>query len=144
MDCFTSHYFIIVTITIFTIKVNPLFSACFLIIQNVKLTFGRCQTIFTQLHSTLTLVSSLLCWKLTPLVSSPLFPCLPLINMCKGRVNDVTHCFILEKKVPSCILIKCLPPYIMKWIGLLMSVTLLHIGTIGLPRLARDLLTLIG
>ena len=88
--------------------------------------------------------SSLLFWKLTPLVSSPVFPCLPLINMCKGRVNDVTHCFILEKKVPSCILIKCLPPYIMKWIGLLMSVTLLHIGTIGLPRLARDLLTLIG
>ena len=36
------------------------------------------------------------------------FPCLPLINMCKGRVNDVTHCFILEKKVPSSILIKCL------------------------------------
>ena len=70
--------------------------------------------------------SSLLCWKLTPLVSSPVFPCLPLINMCKGGVNDVTHCFILETKVPSCILIKCLPPYIMKWIGLLMSVTLLQ------------------
>ena len=28
--------------------------------------------------------------------------------------------------VSSCILINCLPPYIMKWIGLLMSVTLLQ------------------
>ena len=31
-----------------------------------------------------------------------------------------------RKEVPSSILIKCLPPYIMKWIGLLMSVTLLQ------------------
>ena len=29
-------------------------------------------------------------------------------------------------KVPSSILIKCLPPYIIKWIGLLMSVSLLQ------------------
>ena len=28
--------------------------------------------------------------------------CVPLINMCKGRVNDVTHCYNLGKKcVPS-------------------------------------------
>ena len=31
--------------------------------------------------------------------------CVPLINMYKGRVYDVTHCFILEKKVPSSVLI---------------------------------------
>ena len=33
---------------------------------------------------------------------------LPLINRHKGRVYDVTHCFILEKKMRSSILIKCL------------------------------------
>ena len=25
--------------------------------------------------------------------------CVPLINMYKGRVYDVTHCFVLEKKM---------------------------------------------
>ena len=42
---------------------------------------------------------------------------------------------------------KYLPPYIIKWIGLVMRVSLslsTTIGTIGLPRLARALLTLIG
>ena len=36
--------------------------------------------------------------------------------MHKGLVYDVTHCFNLEKKMRSFVLIKCLPPYIMKWI----------------------------
>ena len=32
-----------------------------------------------------------------PLVSSPVFPCLPFINRQKGRVHDVTYCYNLEK-----------------------------------------------
>ena len=40
--------------------------------------------------------------------------CVPVINMHKGRVHDVTHCFNLEKKcVPPYL---CLPPYIIQWI----------------------------
>ena len=31
--------------------------------------------------------------------------CVSFINMHKGRVHDVTHCYNLGKKVPSCILI---------------------------------------
>ena len=43
-----------------------------------------------------------------------------------GIVHDVIHCYNLEKKVLSSILIKCLPPYIIQWIGLLMKVSLLQ------------------
>ena len=81
---------------------------------------------------------------------------LPLINRHKGRVYDVTHCFILEKKLRFSILIKCLvsvflhinyvPSSIYNVVdrftkneGLSTS-----IGTIALPRRARALLTLIG
>ena len=49
--------------------------------------------------------SSILCWKISPVGA---FPCLPLINTHNGRVYDVIHCFILEKKMRSSILIKCL------------------------------------
>ena len=57
-------------------------------------------------------LSSLLGSNLTPLVSSPVFPCLPLINMCKGRVYDVTHCYNLGKKwIPFINMYKCLPAY---------------------------------
>ena len=44
----------------------------------------------------------------------------------------------------SSILIKCLPPYIMKWIRLTNERLSTSIETIVLPRLARALLTLIG
>ena len=33
------------------------------------------------------------------------FVCVPLINMYKDRVYDVTHCFILEEKMRSSVLI---------------------------------------
>ena len=46
--------------------------------------------------------SSLLGSKISPV---GVFPCLPLINMCKGRVYDVIYCFILEKKMRSSVLI---------------------------------------
>ena len=53
-------------------------------------------------------VSSLLCWKLSLVGAFPLRSvCVPLINMHKGRVYDVIHCYNLRKK--------CLPPYTM-WI----------------------------
>ena len=41
--------------------------------------------------------------------------CVPFINMHKGRVHDVTHCYNLGKNA-FLHLIMCLPPYIMKWI----------------------------
>ena len=54
-------------------------------------------------------VSSLLGSKISPVGAFPLRSvCVPLISMYKGRVYDVTHCFIIEKKVPSSILINCL------------------------------------
>ena len=34
--------------------------------------------------------------------------CVPFINMHKGRVHDVTHCYNLGAKMRSSILIKCL------------------------------------
>ena len=53
--------------------------------------------------------SSRLGSKTSPVGAFPLRSvCVPLINMYKGRVYDVTHCFILGEKVPSSILIKCL------------------------------------
>ena len=82
--------------------------------------------------------------------------CLPLINRHKGRVYDVTHCFILEKKMRSSILIKCLvsvflhinyvPSSIYNEVDRFTNERRLStsIETIGLPRLARALLTLIG
>ena len=82
--------------------------------------------------------------------------CLPLIKRHKGRVYDVTHCFILEKKMRSSILIKCLvsvflhinyvPSSIYNEVDRFTNERRLStsIETIGLPRLARALLTLIG
>ena len=78
--------------------------------------------------------------KLTSLVSSPVFPCLPFINMHKGRVNDVIYCDNLEKnaflhtnEVPSSIYNE-----VDRFTNERHSTT---IGTIGLPRLALALLT---
>ena len=49
-------------------------------------------------------VSSLLCWKLSLVGAFPLRSvCVPLINMHKGQVYDVTHCYNLVKK--------CVPLY---------------------------------
>ena len=81
--------------------------------------------------------------------------CLPLIKRHKGRVYDVTHCFILEKKMRSSILIKCLvsvflhinyvPSSIYNEVGRFTNERLsTSIEAIGLPRRARALLTLIG
>ena len=83
-----------------------------------------------------------------------------------GRVYDVTHCYNLGRKMRSFILIKCLVtafPHINyvpsqclgSWVKMRSSIynevdrftNKRHsttIGTIGLPRLARALLTLIG
>ena len=80
--------------------------------------------------------------------------CLPLINRHMGGVHDVTHCFILEKKMRSSILIKCLvsvflhinyvPSSIYNEVDRFTNERLsTSIETIGLPRLARVLLTLI-
>ena len=82
--------------------------------------------------------------------------CLPLINRHKGRVYDVTHCFILQKKMRSSILTRCLVSvfphinYVPSSIYIEMDrftnerLSIETIETIGLPRLARVLLTLIG
>ena len=80
---------------------------------------------------------------------------LPLINRHKGRVYDVSHCFILEKKMRSSILIKYLvsvflhinyvPSSMCNEVDRFTNERLsTSIETIGLPRLARALLTLIG
>ena len=80
--------------------------------------------------------------------------CLPLINRHMGGVHDVTHCFILEKKMRSSILIKCLvsvflhinyvPSSIYNEVDRFTNERFsTSIETIGLPRLARVLLTLI-
>ena len=54
-------------------------------------------------------VSSLLGSKISPVGAFPLRSvCVPLINRHMGRVNDVTHCYNLGKKMRSFILIKCL------------------------------------
>ena len=57
------------------------------------------------------------------------FPCLPLINMYKGRVYDVTHCYNLGKKVSPSIYNE-----VDRFTNERHATT---IGTIGLPRLAR-------
>ena len=51
---------------------------------------------------------------------------------------------ITWEKVPSSILIKGLPPYILIWIRFTNERHSTTIGTIGRPKLARALLTLIG
>ena len=49
--------------------------------------------------------------KISPVGAFPRKKWVPLINRHMGLVYDVTHCYNLEKKVPSSILIKCLRAY---------------------------------
>ena len=63
--------------------------------------------------------SSLLFWKISPFLDFPHW----------------TSCILIWI---SCILIKCLPPYIMKWIGLLMSISLLQLDCSQSPIFSWD------
>ena len=67
------------------------------------------------------------CWKLAGLVDPLGSSWIPLINIPKCRVHDVTYCYNLGKTMPSCILIKWLGSVFLhtnKCRGLLMSITL--------------------